>query len=356
MVGANQSKLYFSTFFALKRKTKLLNFQYQYPQAFFLLALPILFLLLFLSYQLWKKRRVRKTGDAKLLKALYTNHSATKSVIKFFLIAVAFAAGCLAVANPRKPDASSAEARKGIDLVIALDVSNSMLATDIAPSRLARAKQFISKLIDNLKDDRIGLIEFAGNAYMQMPLTFDQSAARLYVSTASPGAISSQGTSIGDALKKADIAFGEESDRFRSVVLITDGETHDEDALDKAKQLAKKGVMINTVGIGSVEGSTIMDTATASAKKDETGQVIVSKLNEQLLQQIAATTNGTYVHLESADAAAKDIMSQYAQIDKKALGDTSLYTYKTFYVWLAAPMVLLLLVELFIPDRKKIKA
>ncbi|MGN6166440.1 MAG: VWA domain-containing protein [Flavisolibacter sp.] len=333
-----------------------MNFQYQYPQAFYLLALILFFLLLFVFYQLWKKRTIKKMGNARLIKTLYENHSSAKTILKFFLIAIAFAAGCVAVANPRKPDASSAEARKGIDLVIALDVSNSMLATDIAPSRLARAKQFISRLIDNLKDDRIGLVEFAGNAYLQMPLTFDQSAAKLYSAAANPGAISAQGTSIGDALQKADIAFGQESERFRSVVLITDGETHDEDALEKAKELAQKGVMINTVGIGSAEGSTIMDTATASAKKDETGQVIVSKLNEQLLQQIAATTNGTYIHLESADAAVKEIMAQYAQIDKKALGDTSLYTYETFYVWLAAPMLLFLLVELFIPDRKKIKA
>ncbi|MGZ3840286.1 MAG: VWA domain-containing protein [Flavisolibacter sp.] len=332
-----------------------MNFQYQYPQAFYLLALLLLFLLLFLFYQFWKKRRLQKTGNTDLIRKLFPSHSNTKSTIKFFLVLVAFAAGCLAVANPRKPDASSAEARKGIDLVIALDVSNSMLATDIAPSRLDRAKQFISKLIDNLKDDRVALIEFAGNAYMQMPLTFDQSAARLYVSTASPGAITSQGTSIGDALKKADIAFGEESDRFRSIVLITDGETHDEDALVNAKKLAQKGVMINTVGIGSVEGSTIMDT-TGAPKKDENGQVVVSKLNQQLLQQLAATTNGTYIHLESAEAAVKDILSQYNQIDKKALGDTSSYTYQTFYMWPVLPMLLLLLVELFIPDRKKIKS
>jgi len=295
-------------------------------------------------------------GDEKLVKTLYKNHSSTKSILKFSLIVIAFAAGCLAVTNPRKPDASSAEARKGIDLVIALDVSNSMLATDLAPNRLARAKQFISRLVDNLKDDRIGLVEFAGNAYLQMPLTFDQSAARLYVSAANPNAIAAQGTNIGDALQKADIAFGEESDRFRSVVLITDGETHDEDALDKAKELAKKGVMINTVGIGSTEGTTLPDTATGSPKKDENGQVVISKLNEQLLQQIAATTNGVYVHLESAEAAVKEVLSQYAQIEKKALGDTSLYTYQTFYAWVAVPMLLLLMVELFIPDRKKLKA
>jgi Ca-activated chloride channel homolog len=330
-----------------------LNFQFQYPQAFFLLALVPLFLLLFILYQLWKRKRVKQIGDPKLVASLFSNHSSAKSIIKFCLIVFVFALGCLALANPRRQDETSTEARKGIDLVIALDISNSMLATDIAPNRLARAKQFISRLIDNLKDDRIGLVVFAGNGYLQMPLTFDQSAARLYVSTASPNAINVQGTSISDALQKADLAFGEETERFRSVVLITDGETHDEDALDKAKELAGKGVMINTVGIGSVGGATIMDTATASPKTDEAGQVVLSKLNEQILQQIAAVTNGVYIHLESADAAVKEVMSQYSQIEKKALGDASLFTYKTFYAWLAVPMLLLLMAELFIPDRKK---
>jgi Ca-activated chloride channel family protein len=330
-----------------------LNLQFQYPEAFYLLGFLFLFIVLYIFYQFWKKRSIKKTGDPVVVNKLITNHSRIKTVLKFCLVLIAFGLGCIAVANPRKPDASSAEARKGIDLVIALDVSNSMLASDIAPNRLARAKQFISKLIDNLKDDRIGLIEFAGNAYLQMPLTFDQSAARLYVSSAGPGAVPTQGTSIGDALKKAEIAFGEESDRFRSIVLITDGETHDEDALDKAKELAGKGVMINTIGIGSPEGTTILDTATGGPKKDQAGQVVISKLNEQILQQIATVTNGTFVHLESAEAAVKTVMSQYTEIDKKALGDTSLYTYHSFYAWLVVPMLGLLLIELFIPDRKK---
>jgi len=333
-----------------------LNLQFQYPQAFYLLALVPLFLLLFIFYRLWKRKRIRQIGDPKLVTMLFKNHSPVKASIKFFLVVFVFAAGCVALANPRKQDQGTTEARKGIDLVIALDISNSMLATDREPNRLTRAKQFISKLIDNLKDDRIGLVVFAGNGYLQMPLTFDQSAARLYVSAANPGAINVQGTSISDALQKAELAFGEETERFRSVVLITDGETHDEDALDKAKELAGKGVMINSVGIGSAEGATIMDTATASPKRDESGQVVVSKLNEQILQQIAAVTNGVYIHLESADAAVKEVMAQYSQIDKKALGDSSLFTYKTFYGWVAVPMLLLLIAELYIPDRKKLKS
>lgn len=290
-----------------------------------------------------------------LVKELSKNHSRTKTIIKFSLVAIAFACGCIALANPRIPDKNSGEVRKGIDVVIALDVSNSMKATDIAPDRLSRAKQFISRIIDNLKDDRIGLVVFAGYGYAQMPLTFDYDAARLYVASADPANISAQGTSIADAFDKANLLFGKESERFKSIILITDGETHDENAMEKLKELADKGVMVNTVGIGSPEGSTIKDSS-GNIKTDASGQPVVSRLNEQILQQIAQATNGIYVHLQNSDAAVKQVMNQYTQIEKKALGDTSLYTYESYYTWLALPMLLLLIAETFLPDRKKVKS
>jgi Ca-activated chloride channel homolog len=138
------------------------------------------------------------------------------------------------------------------------------------------------------------------------------------------------------------------------VILITDGETHDENAIEKAKELAGRGVMINTIGIGSPEGATILD-STGNPKKDETGQVVVSKLNEPLLQEIAKSTNGVYVHLQNSEEAVKSVLGQYSQIERKALGDQSLMNFETFYFWLAAPMLLLLLIEIFLPDRKKIR-
>jgi Ca-activated chloride channel family protein len=331
------------------------NIQFQYPQAFWLLVLIPVLILLFLLYQNWKKRTSKTIGDAHLVKDLSKNYSPVKNSLKFVLIVLAFACGCIALANPRVPDKNSSEVRKGIDVVIALDVSNSMRATDIAPDRLERAKQFVSRIIDNLKDDRIGLVVFAGYGYAQMPLTFDYDAARLYVTAADPSNISAQGTSIADAFDKAAILFGEESERFKSIILITDGETHDENAMDKLKELAAKGVMINTVGIGSPEGSTIKDSS-GRLKMDASGQPVVSKLNEQILQQIAQATNGIYIHLQSSDAAVKQIMNQYAQIERKALGDTSLYNYETYYAWLATPMFLLLIAEIFLPDRKKLKS
>jgi Ca-activated chloride channel family protein len=330
------------------------DIQFQYPQALWLLTLVPFAFLLFLLYQSWKRKARKKIGDVHLVKELSRNHSAPKTAVKFLLIALAFGLGVVALANPRVPDKNSGEVRKGIDVVIALDVSNSMRATDIAPDRLSRAKQFISRVIDNLQDDRVGLVVFAGYGYAQMPLTFDYDAARLYVSAADPSNISAQGTSIADAFDKANMLFDKESERFKSIILITDGETHDENAMQKLKDLAAKGVMVNTVGIGSPEGSTLKDTA-GNVKLDASGQPVVSKLNEQILEQIAQATNGVYVHLQSSDIAVKQVMNQYAQIERKALGDTSLYTYETYYTWLAVPMLLLLVAETFLPDRKRIK-
>jgi Ca-activated chloride channel family protein len=205
-----------------------------------------------------------------------------------------------------------------------------------------------------MPDNRIGLVLFAGNAYLQMPLTFDHSAAQLFVSTAQPSAMGVQGTAIGDALDKCRLAFGTESEKYKAVVLITDGETHDENAVTAAQQLGQSGVMINAVGIGSPEGGTITDTA-GNSKKDAAGNEIISKLNEPLLQQLATATNGIYVHLQNISEATGQVNTQLAKIEKTALGDTSLFTYKTYYGWMALPMLLLLMIELFFPDRKKVK-
>ena len=330
-----------------------MNFQYQYPEAFWLLLLVPLLLLLYGADLLWQKRTTKRIGDERLVAALTKSHSTLKSRVKLFLFLFAFALGCLALANPRQPDDDSAEIRKGIDVVIALDVSNSMMATDVSPNRLTQAQKLLTSLIDKMPNDRIALVVFAGNAYTQMPLSTDHEAAKLFVSTANPGTVPEQGTAVADALLQSNAAFEEGTQRFKTIILVTDGETHDEDALPTAKELAKKGVMVNTVGLGSPAGASIIDTVSGGAKKDENGVVVISKLNEQLLQQVAEATNGTYVHLEAIGSALANLLEQYKNVDKKALVDTSGLSYESFYWWLLLPMFLFLLFELFLPDRKK---
>ncbi len=295
-------------------------------------------------------------GDAKLVKALFNNYSPALFTSKFIILSIAFAVGVVAAMNPRKPGAVDNSSKKGIDVAIVMDVSKSMLAADLAPNRLERAKQFVGKLMAEMPDDRIALVLFAGKAYLQMPLTADHGAARMFVSSASPDAVPQQGTVISDALTMSTNVFNSQEKRFKTIVLISDGEDHDEEAVTKAKELAEQGVMINTIGIGSPEGAEIIDPATGFAKKDEAGNTVISKLNEVVLKEMAQQTNGVYIRLQSSDEGVKLLKSQLSQIERKAFGDVSQMNFKTYYLWLVAAMFVLLLLEFFIPEIKKIKA
>ena len=329
-----------------------MRFQYKEFNGLFLALL--LLLALYFLFLTWKKKIKKRAGDEKLIDLLIKDFSAGKFTLKLILLAVAFALGVVAVMNPRKPGGADTVKRKGIDIAIALDVSKSMLASDPAPNRLERAKQFINNLMNEMPDDRIALILFAGKAYMQMPLTVDHGAAQLFVSSAGPDAIPQQGTVISDALEMSARVFDSKEKRFKTIILISDGEDHDENATKKASELAEQGVMINTVGIGSPEGAVLIDPATGETKKDASGATVVSKLNEEILRSIAEKTNGIYIRLQSSEAAVTTMKTQLAQIDRKSFGDVSLMNFTTYYPWFAAAMFLLLLVEIFIPEKRKI--
>lgn len=328
-------------------------FQFQHIAFVWLfIALGIL-LLLFLAILRWKKRTIKKIGDKKLVKALISNFSSAFFSAKFIFFSVAFALGIIAVMNPGKIGGEENISRKGIDVAIALDVSKSMLATDIAPNRLERAKQFVGKLIEEMPNDRIALVLFAGKAYLQMPLTVDHGAAKLFVSSASPATMPQQGTVISDALSMSANSFSNADRRYKAVLLISDGEDHDEKAIKKAKELSERGVMINTIGIGSPGGSTIIDPATGDIKKDENGNTVISKLNEEELKEIASATNGIYLRLQSSDDAVAQLKEHLSQIERKTVGDISQMNFKTYYAWFTGGMLLLLIMEVFIPERKR---
>jgi Ca-activated chloride channel homolog len=328
--------------------------QFQHTSYIWLFTGLLLLLVLYALLVRWKKKVAKKIGDERLVNLLITNFSSRKFNLKFLLLLFAFTAGVLAVMNLRKPGNADNKKRNGIDVALALDISKSMLATDLAPNRLERARQFINKLMDAMPDDRFALVLFAGKAYLQMPMTADHGAARLFVSGADPSIIQQQGTVISDALEKSAGSFITADRKFKAVILISDGEDHDEGAVSEAKALSKQGVMINTVGIGSTEGSVIVDPASGESKKDAAGNTVISKLNEAILKELASVTNGIYVHLKSSDEAVKTIKQQLAQIERKAYSDQSLMSFTTYYSWFAAVMFILLLAEFFLPERKKL--
>lgn len=335
-----------------------MGFQFQYPFLALLFAGLLIFLLLFVAVKRWKRKTARKMGEPGIVKAMLLRYSPRRFNFKFFLLALAFAFGVLTVMSLRKPGGSDGIRREGIDVIFALDLSKSMLAQDVAPSRLERAKELISKMLNSMPQNRVGLVWFAGKAYVQMPISGDHGAAQMFVSDATPDIIPIKGTVIGDALEQSLRAFGERETKFKAVILISDGEDHDEKALDLSKDLAKRGLMVNTIGIGSPQGTYIPDDSTGTNKiDDETGQVVVSRLNEKLLQQIAANTNGVYVHLNNTNDAIKTVADQLKQIDTKVSDDMNLMSFQYFFWIFAALMLLALLIEQLLPEgtRKQFK-
>jgi len=295
---------------------------------------------------------IKRIGDSRLVKKLMQNHSPLKFFIKFLIVVLAFAAIVIGAANPQKPGKSENVNRNGVDVMIVLDVSKSMLATDIKPSRLEKSKQLLSKLLDKLQNDRIGIVVFAGRAYMQMPLTIDHGAAKMYIQDAGPEVVPTQGTVIADALQMANAAFNSKEKKYKTILLISDGEDHDPNAAKVAQTLAQNGVVINTVGIGSPEGTTIIDPETKEIKKDAQGQTVISKLNEAELQQLATTTNGIYLRLDNMDDALITLSQQIDSIEKKSLSDSEFTDYNSYFQFVLAAALLLLLIEFILPERK----
>jgi Ca-activated chloride channel homolog len=322
-----------------------------------LLLLPLL-LLVYFGYNRWHVRSRKKIGNPVLVKNLLNGYSASRRHIKFILLLFLVAVAIVTLAGPRTQGKGLPDERKGIDVVIALDVSKSMLASDQPPNRLENAKTLLKNILAERKEDRIGLVLFAGHAYTQMPLSYDHNSAELFINNADPLTFTAQGTAIADALEKSRNLLISETRRYRVILLVTDGETFDQDAQDGnalswADECARSGIMIITAGLGSTTGTTIIDPQTHEVKKDRSGNVVTSALNARLLQDIATKTKGEFVLFTKPDAAAKQVLQRLSEVKQTILVDESLISYNSLYLWLAVPLVFLLVIEFFIPLRKK---
>ncbi len=317
-----------------------------------LAAIPLLALLFFLVLR-WKKQTIKKIGDERLVKELIKNYSPQKFALKFILVVAAFAAGVFALANLRTAKGSEKVSRNGIDIMVALDVSKSMLAQDVKPTRLDRAKQVLGKLMDKLSSDRIGIVVFAGKAYLQMPLTGDHSAAKMYLAAASPDVVPTQGTVIAEALTMCNNSFNAKEKKYKAIVVISDGEDHDETAVKLATQLADEGVMINTVGIGSTGGATIIDPTTNEPQKDKEGNTVVTKLNEMVLKDIAVNANGVYQQYSSTEEVVATLEKQLNTMDERTVTEDSLVNYESYFQYFLLLAFLLLLLDIFIGEKSR---
>jgi Ca-activated chloride channel homolog len=298
-----------------------MDVSFQHIEYLIALAVIPLLLVMYFVVLLWKKRTIKKIGDPLLVREMIKNYAPQKFALKFVLVLLAITSGVFALANLRSPKGMEQVSRNGIDVMIALDVSKSMLAQDIKPNRLEKAKQAISKLIDKLSNDRIGIVVFAGRAYLQMPLTGDHGAAKMYLSSASTEVVPTQGTVISDALKMCNASFNSKEKKYKSVVLISDGEDHDEGALKIADQMADEGIVINTVGIGSPQGSTIIDELTNQPKQDVNGNTVITRLNEDELMKIAEHGNGAYQLFTKTDELVTKLDAQSANCYRRFAGE-----------------------------------
>ena len=328
-----------------------MQFLFDHIQLLWLTAL-VPAIILFLLAVRWKARIRKAFGEPRFFNQLVQGYSAKKFYFRFALIIVALALLGFSMSNPRKPVADANFKLSGLDVMMVLDVSNSMLSKDVAPSRLDKAKLFISKTIDRLQGNRVGLIVFAGNAYVQMPLTSDASATKLFLQSIGPELVPTQGTNIGAALRLADRSMNLAEKKYKAAILITDGEDHDEQALAAAEEIKKNGVVVEAVGIGSPGGSPIMDN-TGQPRRDDQGNVIVSRLNEKILQDIAKTTGGKYIFLDEPENAVTQIAGELQGMDKKPISDTSLVNFTSFAPWLVGIALLALVIELFVGEKKK---
>lgn len=330
-------------------------FRFQHIEYLLLLLLIPVIVLLFVWLRQWKNKTAFKIGDPHLVKALTANFSRKKLQLKILVILVAFAGLVIAAANPQSASEVENINRKGIDVMIALDVSRSMLSEDVKPSRLDRSKQLLNKLLDRLSGDRVGIVVFAGRAYMQMPLTADYAAAKLYIANAGPNAVQVQGTVISDALQLSNNGFNAKEKKYKTILLITDGEDHDKEALSTAKKLAENGVVINTVGVGTTSGSTITNSASGESKRDMQGNVVISRLNEKGLIDIAHATNGSYQQLNDVESVVSKLTEQFGSMEQKTIQDHSSMNFRSFFQWFLVLALMGFTAELFISERRKLK-
>jgi Ca-activated chloride channel homolog len=327
------------------------------PELFLLLLLIPLFIGFFLWAYQRKKAALARFAETKFMAKLSSGASFSRQVIAWTLFVVFFLFLVLALVRPRFGVKMELFERRGVDLMVALDISESMLAEDIAPNRLERAKHEISKLFDLLKGDRAGLIVFAGESFVQCPLTLDYGAAKMFLDAVSTGWVQVQGTALGDAIKQATEAFRSKAHKYKVLVLITDGEDHEGSAVEAARAAAAEGVIVYTVGVGSESGVPIPVSkggGTVIYKKDKDGNLVMSRLEPMTLEKIAIEGHGKYFHA-GTDLDLSRIMAEIERMEKKELGSSRLNIYEERYQIFLFVALLLLIAEFFIPERARRK-
>ena len=314
-----------------------------------LLLIPLFFVIQALVLKL-RRNRIRKFGDENLVRQLMPSYSRSKVWVRLTFFALGFLFFVIGLSRPQIGAKIKEHETKGAEIMIALDVSNSMLAEDYSPNRLERAKLAITRLVDKLRDDRIGLIVFAGNSFVQLPITTDYVSAKMFLNSISTDSVPIQGTAIGEAINTAIRSFSAQSEKSRAVIVITDGENHEDDPVAAAKQAAEMGIRVFTIGVGSPEGKPIpMD---GELLKDKEGNIVVTRLDEAVLQEVASAGNGAYVRAGNSEYGLKPIIDDIRKMEDEKYNSIVFEEFDEQFMYFMAIALFFFVLEMLIGDRR----
>ena len=316
---------------------------------YLILLIPV-FLLGYGLLRYLRTRRVKALGDPALVEALMPSRSRSKGWVRMGIFCLAFLFFAIGLARPRTGARLAEHKTKGAEIIVALDVSNSMLAQDYSPNRLERAKLSIARLTEKLQDDRIGLVIFAGTSFVQLPVTTDYVSAKMFLGSIDTGSIPIQGTAIGDAIRLCIKSFSAQSEKSRVIVVISDGENHEDDPVAAAKQAAELGIKVYTIGVGSAQGQPIP--VEGGLLRDRNGDIVVTKLDEDTLRKVAAAGGGAYIHAGGEEFGLNPIIQDIRRMEDEEFGSVVFEEYDEQYMWFFGAALLLLIVEMLIGERK----
>lgn len=297
-----------------------------------------------------RRSRLRRLGQEQLVRELMPSWSGAKGWVRTVLFTLAFASFVVGIARPQMGAKLKEHESKGAEIMICLDVSNSMLAQDYSPDRLGRAKLAISRVVDKLEGDRIGLIIFAGTSFVQLPITTDYISAKMFLNSINTDSVPVQGTAIGDAILTAAKSFSAQSDKSRAIIVITDGENHEDDAVDAASQVAEVGIKVYTIGVGSLRGQPIPKDG--DLMKDQEGNIVVTRLDEETLKQIASVGNGAYVHAGNEEFGLNPIIEDIKKLEAERFNSVVFEDFDEQYMYFLAAALVLLVLEMLIGERR----
>ena len=325
-------------------------FRFEEPAYLYLLFLLPILVAFYMYSNYIRRKAIRKFGDPVLMAQLMPDVSKYRPDVRFGIVLTAIGLFCVLLARPQFGSKLETVKRKGVEVMIALDISNSMLAQDVQPSRLQKAKRLVAQLVDKMENDKVGLIVFAGDAFTQLPITSDYISAKMFLETIDPSLISKQGTAIGAAINLATRSFTPQEGVGKAVIVITDGENHEDDPVAVAKQAAEIGIKVYTIGVGSPEGKPIP--YNGELLKDKDGNIVVSKLDEKTLRDIASAGNGAYVRAGMSEFGLNPIVDDIKKMDEEMFNSVVFEEFDEQYMYFFAIALVLLVIEMLVGERK----